>query len=103
VVQPVSIAERQSALLGRKILAGDRSQVEIGRCFFQQGERDALIAHRSCGCASRPEPQLVEAGLQLGAEDEKEGGGLRQVLGFASCMPIERSCSQPAKTQVESV
>ena len=55
----------------REILAGNRSQVEVGGCFFQQGERDALTAHRWRGCACRPEPQLVEAGLQLGAEDDR--------------------------------
>ena len=51
----------------KKVLAGDRAHVEIGWGFFQQFDGDALIAYRRR--AGGPEPQLVEAGLKLGAEE----------------------------------
>jgi hypothetical protein len=55
------------ALLVCEVVAGNRAQVEIGRGFFQQCDRDALIVHYAGRCADRPEPQLVEPGLQRGA------------------------------------
>ena len=80
----------------RQVFAGDRAQVEIGRSFFQQRERDALIAQRWRWCAYRPEPQLIEAGLQLGAEDEGEGGWLRQVRSGLGFLDADRTVFQPA-------
>ena len=51
------------ALLVCEVVAGNRAQVEIGRGFFQQCDRDALIVHYAGRCADRPEPLLVEPGL----------------------------------------
>lgn len=70
--------------LMQEVLACDAAQVEVGRGLDQDFGRDAGVAARQ---ASGPEAELVEAGLQVGPEDEAgaclaaggrgEGGPLR--------------------------